>query len=256
MQNLPKPKLNGISALTITTHDLEVSLEFYKKLGFYEVFRADFPFPWVHLTDGVLLIMLRKEPVIYISLTYYVNEIDKLATDLEMDGVKFFYKPKSNDVIKRYITHSPDGLNVSLVTLVEGFKKPEGQMMFMMPQEDFFNPDKYVNKVCGLFGELAHPVKDISQSLPFWEKLGFVVLSKFEAPYPWAIISDGLFIIGLHQTTNFDYPAITYFASDMEAKIAHLKLAGIEGVSEGDTSKNMAIVTPEKQHINLFKLGM
>jgi hypothetical protein len=35
-------------------------------------------------------------------------------------------------------------------------------------------------------------------------------------PYPWAILSDGLMLIGLHQTKNFSYPAVTYFGLNSE----------------------------------------
>ena len=52
---LPKPKLGDVTAITITTPDLEKSVQFYKLLGFTELLRADFPFPWVQISDGALL---------------------------------------------------------------------------------------------------------------------------------------------------------------------------------------------------------
>ena len=61
------PKIDGISAITITSPDLEKSLSFYQKLGFKELYRADVPFPWIQITDGALLIMLRKDST-HISL--------------------------------------------------------------------------------------------------------------------------------------------------------------------------------------------
>ena len=105
-----------------------------------------------------------------------------------------------------------------------------------------------------MFGEYALPIKNLDNSVLFWEKLGFKSLSKHLSPYPWAILSDGLAIVGLHQTTNFDTPAITFFASDMKDKIEKLKNGRLDNYTEKN-SDNIVLNTPEKQHINLFKLG-
>ena len=255
MQNLPTPILGEITAFTITSPDLEQSLAYYQKLGFKELYRADWPFPWIQITDGVLLIMLRADPKPYIALTYYVKDINGVVADLDKKGIKFTFRAKDADQLKRYVMQSPDGLTISLVNIIEGFTQPPRPGMLTMPQQDYFNPDKYVNKVCGLFGEYAHPVTDLEKSLEYWALLGFNAISKFTAPYPWAIISDGLSIVGLHQTDKFNYPVITFFAADMKDKINKLKEAGLTDYTEQGPS-NIVLTTPEQQHINLFKLGM
>ncbi len=255
MQNLPTPILGEITAFTITSPDLEKSLAYYQKLGFKELFRADWPFPWIQITDGVLLIMLRADPKPYIALTYYVKDINSVVADLDKKGFKFTQRAKDNDMLKRYVMQSPDGLTISLVNIMEGFSQPPGPGMLAMPQQDYFNPEKYVNKTCGLYGEFAHPVADLERSLEYWKLLGFNVISKFTSPYPWAIISDGLSIVGLHQSNHFNYPAITFFAADMKEKINKLKEAGLTGYEE-KAGGNIVLTTPEQQHINLFKLGM
>lgn len=255
MTNLPQPKLGDITAITITSPDLEASLAYYQRLGFNELFRSDFPFPLIQITDGALLMMLRKGNEPYCALTYYVKNMEEIVAILEQEGIVFMQKPQENEMIKRYLIRSPDGLVISLVTFVEGFVQPAGPTMLTMPQQDMFNPEQYVNKVCGLFGEFAHPVTDLEQSILFWKKLGFTAVSKFSNPYPWAIVSDGLAVVGLHQTKAFSYPAITYFAADMKHKIEQLKNSGLtDFVEKGEA--NIVLTTPEKQHINLFKLGM
>src|ERR1700740_718746 len=108
MLNLPQPKLGNVTAITISTPDLEKSYEFYKKLGFTELFRSDFPFPLIQISDGALMMMLRKDPVPYIALTYYVQEMDAVVNELEAAGIVFLQKPKDSDMIKRYIFKSPD----------------------------------------------------------------------------------------------------------------------------------------------------
>ena len=255
MHALPTPILGEITALTINTPDLNASFEYYKKLGFSEVFRADWPFPWIQVTDGALLIMFRKENTPYLALTYYVKDINKVVADLDAKGIEFTYRAKPTDPVIRYVFKSPDGLVVSLVSIIEGFQQPAGPTMLKMAPTDYFNPEKYANKTCGMFGELAHPVANLEQSLEFWKLLGFTFVSKFGAPYPWAIISDGISIVGLHQTDKFTGPAITYFAADMKNKIAALKADGLTSFIE-QADGNLVLTTPEGQHINLFRMGM
>src|ERR1700752_1846821 len=158
MFDLPKPKLGNVTAITISTPDLETSFQFYQKLGFTELFRSDFPFPLIQISDGALMMMLRKDPTPYIALTYYVKDMDKVVNELEQAGVSFIQKPKETDMIRRYIFRSPDDLTISLVSYVDGFVQPAGPTMLTMPPQDYFNPEKYVNKSCGMYGELAHPV--------------------------------------------------------------------------------------------------
>ena len=254
MENLSIQTLGEVSAITMSTPDLDKSFDFYKKLGFSEVMRTDFPFPLLQITDGALLIMLRKDEAQYISLTYYVKDLDNKIASLEESGIEFIVRPGVTDMIKRYVMRSPDGLSIALVTYVDGFKQPAGPTMLNTPQGDFFNPEKYVNKVCGMFGEFAHPVKDLEVSIGFWARLGFSVLSQFTSPYHWAIISDGLSIVGLHETRDFDYPVITFFAADMAEKIKKIKESGIiDLIEKGHGS--VVLNTPEHQHINLFKMG-
>jgi catechol 2,3-dioxygenase-like lactoylglutathione lyase family enzyme len=248
-------QLGEISAFTIATPDLETSLQFYQKLGFRELMRMDFPFPWIQITDDAILIMLRKANDPYLALTYYVKDITKVVIELEGRGIEFISKPKESDFVKRYLFQTPDSLNISLVEIPDGFAKPSGKTMLTMDQSDYFKPETYTNKTAGMFGELAHPVADLDKSIEFWQMIGFRPLSKFSSPYPWAILSDGLSIVGLHQTSQYTYPAITFFASDMSKKIENLKKEGLENYKEQGPS-NVVVTTPEQQHIFLFKLGM
>lgn len=255
MFNLPTPKLGDITAITITAPDLDKSLAYYQRLGFAQVMRADFPFPWIHISDGALLIMLRKSDTPYIALTYYAKDIATSVQAVEAAGISFTETPAATDMVKKYVFQSPDGLNISLVNIMDGFQRPPGPTMLTMPQEDYFNPEKYVNKTTGLYGEFAQPVKDLEQSIAFWESIGFIILSKTPGVQPWAILSDGLSVVGLHQTTEFDYPVITYFAADMKAKIEALKQNGLDNFIEHSPG-NIILTTPEQQKINLFNWGM
>lgn len=78
----------------------------------------------------------------------------------------------------------------------------------------------------GKFGEFAVPVEDTQASVDFWRQYGYETLHFANAGYPFAILSDNLFVLGLHQTTEFNVPYITYFAPDMDRIIADLKAGG------------------------------
>ncbi|MCW3126322.1 MAG: hypothetical protein JWO03_1980 [Bacteroidetes bacterium] len=254
--NLPIRKLGNVTAIAITSPDLGQSLSFYQQLGFREFLRSPFPVSWIQVTDGALLIMLRHDSNPYIALTYYSTEIDRVVSGLKDAGVALKEMPGPDKMIKRYQMQSPDGHIVTLLTHVDGFTQPAGATLLQMPKQDYMNPDKYENKICGVFGEFAHPVVDLDASISFWEKLGLVVISRFTSPYPLAILSDGLAIVGLHQTTHFTQPAITYFARDMKEKIEKLQATGIKEIEAANGKSNVTLSTPEHQRINLFKMGM
>jgi catechol 2,3-dioxygenase-like lactoylglutathione lyase family enzyme len=253
--NLPKPILGDITAFTINTPDPERSLIYYRRLGFHELMRSDWPFPFILISDDAIQMMLRKDPNPYIALSYYVRDAGAVASMLAEKGIVFKETPKPTDPLQRYLIQSPDGLNVSLVGVPDGFTQPAGPTMLQMQQQDYFNPDKYTNKVSGMFGEFAHPVKDLDATIAFWDKLGFKAVSRFTSPYPWAILSDGLSVVGAHQTEHFSFPAITFFAADMKEKLASLKDAGLTDYIEKGPA-NAVLTTPEQQHIFLYKLGM
>ena len=75
-------------------------------------------------------------------------------------------------------------------------------------------------------------------------------------PYPYAILSDGLILIGLHQTKNFNYPAVTYFGLNTDKRVQQLKSQGLQNFSEMAGKGNVVLKTWEGQHFFLFSFGM
>ncbi|MBL7742460.1 MAG: VOC family protein [Chitinophagaceae bacterium] len=246
--------LGEVTAFTINSPDPEVSLQFYQKLGFREVIRSDFPFPFIQITDDAILIMLRKSDEPYLALTYYTNDSGKIVLELEARGIQFISSPNKGDFVKRYLFQSPDGANISLVEIPELFAKPPGKTMINMNQADYFKPETYTNKVAGMFGEYAQPVEDLERSIAFWEKIGYTLLSKYTEPQPWAILSDGSGIAGLHQSKEFSSASITFFAADMKSKLENLKKQGL--TFKEINPANAILTTPENQQLFLFNFGM
>lgn len=249
-------KLGDVACVYVTTPDLDSSMYVYEKLGFQKIASNAFPVPWCQASDGSLLIMMRKDTNLYIGLTYYAADVEKLVEQLERDGIVFSQKPKDGDVVKRYYIKSPDGFNIVLSNNLGGFEQQKGPTMLDMKPEDFKSADKYPNKQCGAFGEFCHPVIDLNTSIAFWKKLGFSVKSRMSTPYPYAILSDGLMIIGLHQTKDFNYPAVTYFGLNTDKRVQRLKALGLQNFSEMMGKNNVILKTWEGQHFFLFSLGM
>lgn len=248
-------KLGDMACVYVNTTNLGNSAAFYDKLGFPKFASNTFPVPWLQCSDGSLLIMMREDTAAYMGLTYYVNDIDKTVEQLEKDGVVFDAKPKAGDAVKRYFIKSPDGFSIMLVPNIGGFKQPTGITMLNMKPDDFQSADKYPNQQCGVFGEFCHPVADLKISLAFWKKIGFTVKAEMKQPYPHAILSDGLMIIGLHQTKHFNYPAITYFGLNVPQKIQQLQEKGLHDFTEVAGKTNVVFKTFEGQHFFLFSIG-
>jgi predicted lactoylglutathione lyase len=249
-------KLGDVAAVYIHTTDLDSSVAVYEKLGFPKIASNTFPSPWAQVSDGSVLIMLRKDPNPYIGLTYYSNNVDEIAGQLEKAGVVFAQKPKEGDQIRRYYFKSPDGFTIGLSGNPGGFTKPSGRTMMDMKPTDYQASDKYPNALCGAFGEFCHPVTDLTASIEFWKKIGFTLRYQESAPYPHAILSDGLMIIGLHQTNHFSFPAVTYFGMNAAARIEQLKGKGLKNFSEQAGPGNQSLTTWEGQHFFLFSIGM
>jgi hypothetical protein len=249
-------KLGEVASVSVTTPDLDSSLAVYEKLGFPKIASNDFPFPWAQASDGSLLIMMRKDATPYIGLTYYSPDVEKIAAQLEKDSIVFAQKPKEGDMLKRYFIKTPDGFTIVLANNIGGFVQPAGPTMLTMKQQDYLSADKYPNKQCGVFGEFCHPVTDLGKSIAYWQKLGFTVRTKMTTPYPWAIVTDGLMLIGLHQTKDFNYPAVTYFGMNTAKRVEQLKDNGLNNFTEMMGKNNVILKTWEGQHFFLFSMGM
>ena len=252
-------KLGDATQITIGTKDVEASFAFYKRLGFSKIAGDTLPNPWVQISDGTILILLNQDGQSYMGLTYFARDMDKRIVEFEKMGIHFVQKTNKDGKFFQGIFLSPDSFGVSLINFDHSkMYQPKGKTLRNLSQEDFANPKKYPNAKCGVFGELSHPVKNLEASIAYWKKLGFEALSINKDPYPWAILTDGMNILGLHQTKDFTYPAVTYFAPDMGRRIKKLKEEGIDSIKEfggeGGGPDNVVLTTPEGQKIFLFSL--
>ena len=172
---------------------------------------------WVAVTDGTNRLLLTEAEEPYRSLTYYASDMSERAEELDKRGILFIGEDPS-----------------SLPEIDAGYTFPAGK-----------------------FGEYSVAVADLPAALSFWDDLGFERLHESTSPYPWAIVGDGLIVLGLHQTSEWEGEALTYFSPEMREHIAQMKehgftfeeeMAGKDGIVTGAILR-----TPAGQQIFLFE---
>src|SRR5258705_13720290 len=84
-----QPKLGDVACVYVTTANLDSSVAVYEKLGFPKINSNTIPVPWAQVSDGSLLIMMRKDPNPYIGLTYYTSAVEDKVAQLEKEGIVF-----------------------------------------------------------------------------------------------------------------------------------------------------------------------
>jgi len=245
------------SQITISTPDLEASLQHYAKLGFRLVGKSQSPNPWAYITDESLLLLLSQDDQNFFGLTYFLPDVDALLKQLWGREISPAAKQEDERGTRFALLLSPDDFGIALVRHTgEGIFQPSGPTLKTFPPEEMGNPKKYPNAQLGIFGEFCHAVVDLERSKSWWEKLGFESLSVNASPYPWGILALGQHIIGLHQTKDFDRPALTYFAKDSGMKAEALRAKVGTQVREfagtGGDANNVVISSPEGQQVFLF----
>jgi predicted lactoylglutathione lyase len=253
LMGITQSRLGEVASVSISTTNLDSSATLYEKLGFKKIKSNASPSTWVQLSDGSLLITIKKDAEPYIGLIYYSADVEKIVKQLVQDSIVFTQQATQT---KTYTIKSPDGFTIVLSNNRDAFTQPNGSTLLTMKPAEYNSADKYPNARCGAFGEFSHPVSNLNSSIMFWQKLGFQVKSKESMPYPFAILSDGLMLIGLHQTKDFNYPAITYFGLNTAKRIQQLKEQGVENFSEMMGKNNVILKTWEGQHFFLFSMGM
>jgi hypothetical protein len=128
----------------------------------------------------------------------------------------------------------------------------EGVSFEKMTPEGPKGKEKHYSK-CGIFGEFSIPVKDRAASAAFWQKLGFQKMFESDAPYPWGIYSDGVTVLGIHQTTEFKETALSFFSKDSKDRIAALKDEGFLFLVDLDPM-NSVLKSPDGQMIFVFNM--
>ncbi len=228
---------------------------YYQALGYRAVVDNE---NYLVMSDNSINILLDKTKSIFnkrYSLIYFTSQLKDNANYLTRKSISYNNLRIFNS--KAIKITNLDRLDIYLVEQqILNYPWPELTMLNELnPQR----PEHYPTNCCGLFGELSLAVKDLKSSLEFWQKINFKVVVNAVEDYPWGIVTDGKTIIGLHQTTNFNQPTITYFAYNMGERIKKLqkeqqvKLRKLEGSTSMD--KSAVTIAPNGLEYFLFTIS-
>ena len=223
-------KLGTYVEVALSTRDSAISLAFYESLGFKKL--GDDV-----MTDGSINIRLMEDSFDSPTLSYW-------GTDMAAIFSRLSRKPEPMHTGE---FHSPNNTRVTITREKSKIKMPGGTPSQRIP----------ISRL-GKFGEFSIPVQDRTKAMAFWMALGFEALHGAEIPYPYAILSDGLIVVGLHQTPDFDETVLTYFATDMAQRIQQFEKmqVDIRGLKSGElpdgSYQNAFMSSPDGQGFFLF----
>jgi predicted lactoylglutathione lyase len=223
--------------LNLTTRNLMASIAFYKKLSWQVLDEGENE---ATLTDGNLNIhLVTDEDAPSPMLSYHGSDIDAVRDLFNPDKLK-----RKGPATGRASFKSPNGLPLALNERKAKFPMPDGTPSTRQPLS-----------ILGHLGEFSLPVSRIAPAVNFWSKLGYEPLNSAQIPHPYAVVSDGLFVIGLHESSTM-LMALAYFAPDMASRILLVESAGVEirPLMQTDAVRieNAAFISPEGLTFLLF----
>jgi catechol 2,3-dioxygenase-like lactoylglutathione lyase family enzyme len=210
-------KLGNYAHISVSVQSLRESISFYEKLGFRKLWDSQEPYPWILMTDGGVNLHLYELYFPSPALHYFSSHMQDKVLELMRLGIR----PEQQK--------SRDGKRIQ-----HNFFDPNELAIMLMHFDDrsMPKPNGYSESKLGVFGELSVDTHDLASSVKFWTNIGFTVTLRGEKPYPWAVLTDGEMTLGMHQTTAFKTPALTYYADDPASQVRTLREAGITNMQE------------------------
>lgn len=247
-------KLGQLVQIVVGVSNIAQSQAFYERLGFRLMkSKQNSPAPrsWAQLSDGQYRFLLCESAAHYVGVRYLSPAVDKIVRRLEDFEIPTSVRRGESDAIEQATFYAPSELRVEVAH---------------MPSPGAHPPKGEAQSRCGKFGEFAVPVSNVRRAIAFWEEWGFYKTYESQEPYPWAILNDGMMVLGLHQVVDatepfeFTAPTPTYFAVDMAERIDSLRSEGVpffqEMTDETGHVANAILQAPGGERIFLFQGGM
>jgi predicted enzyme related to lactoylglutathione lyase len=214
---------------------------FYEKLGFIAIEEGGEPVPYVVFTDG--MIHLRVDECQFPSprLDYYTSDAPAQVERVQKLDIMI----STEKACARKVN-------------VTNFIDPNNQQLALI-QQNHAPVAEPRNSHClmGHIGEFSIHTTNRDESIAWYEKLGFKTYFKFDKPHPWAMLSDGNMLIGLHQSSEFTRTTLTYFSKDSAQRIEKLKAMGFTLTNEQKNAAgkvaNAMLTAPDGQTFFVFE---
>jgi predicted lactoylglutathione lyase len=226
----------------LSVKDLDSEIKFFEQLGFKEsANQADNPGPHKIMTDGRIFIGLYQFDFPSPTVGIYCDDIQSDVNEIAKSGLELEQFADSNGSLEAAQAVSPAGVP-----------------FFLQPASVFEQPDREEPfSKAGLFGELAIPVKEFEAEVSFWQQVGFEFAGgPYDDPEKWGILGNRTLPVGIHETTHYDQPALTFFSTHQSDMISELKESGTEFQwsmeNEDGVTENAALLTPNGILVFLF----
>ena len=243
-------KLGQFVEFDLAVKDFGAAQKYYEGLGFKNTTAAKADYPVAALTDGNVVLALHQTEFPSPTITYYGSNLPECLNALQANGAKPALLKNGNGKVSEVEFFDLDGQRILLKAQAPVSRLGVG--FELMTPAGPQNKEKHYSKI-GTFGEFSIAVKDRAASAAFWQKFGFEKFHESNSPYPWGIYSDGLTVLGLHQTTEFKEPALSFFSKDSKDRIIALKKSGFSFVADIDPA-NSVLKSPDGQMIFVFNL--
>jgi hypothetical protein len=218
--------LGDFLEISLSSRDILVSLDFYRKLGFVEApVREAWQHPYTVVTDGRLYIGLHAREPMPPALSFALPELRKQLPKLEQLGIEFAY------------------CNIELHRFNEvGFPDPDGGMVALLEARTYspVHASQVQATLCGYFLEYRLAVRDPVVTLAFWESLGLIA-TPAEDGQPAQVTWGGINIT-LEAYGPKAKPALVFGNPDLKETEALLEMRGLPIQND---IRGLSVTTPE-----------
>ena len=213
---------------------------FYEKLGFTPIEEGGEPVPYIVYTDGVIHLRVDECQFPGPRLDYYTSEAPaQVQRLLNLD--------------LQIATEKACARKVNVTNFID----PNNQQLALIQRDHAPVPlPRQSHNLMGTFGEFSIHTNNRDESIAWYQKLGFKA-AKSEKPWPWALLTDGNIVIGLHQTNTLTRTTLTYYSKDSVQRIEKLKSMGFTFTNEQKNAAgqvtNAMLTAPDGQTFFVFE---
>ncbi len=219
--------------LSLSTPDIQASLNFYGKLGFSE---AQVGESWTHpygvVTDGRIYLGLHQQETSEPALTFVKPGLLKHLEILESRGIEFEYRRLGNDIFNAV-----------------AWRDPEGNMLRLIEARTFSPSKRSARDTshCGYFTEIALPCTDFTIGKTYWEGLGFVAMDEFDDRLPHVSCTSDFIDLGLYPPGPLRGAGVRFEVDDIDTTLKALGDLGISPRrdSAARASQSVLVIAPE-----------
>jgi catechol 2,3-dioxygenase-like lactoylglutathione lyase family enzyme len=204
--------------LSLSTPDIQASLDFYARLGFSQAEVGDaWQHPYAVVTDGRICLGLHQQTLPAPAMTFVKPDLLKHLEAFEDLGLEFEFRRLGNDVFNEV-----------------GWFDPSGQLIRLIEARTF-SPSKRAGidtSQCGYFIEIALPTPDLQESKSYWERFGFVGIDETNDRLPHISCTSDYVDLGLYEPSHLRRSTLRFEVDDVGGALARLAEVGISPAGE------------------------